>query len=63
MRGYPTLLLFEDGLFMEKYSGNRALDKLIEFVEENMQGEEEVGGCAGDRVGSFVPRPSGLGAS
>lgn len=47
VRGYPTLLLFEDGLVMEKYSGNRALDKLVKFVEKNMQIEEEVGGRDG----------------
>lgn len=47
VRGYPTLLLFEDGLVMEKYSGNRALDKLVKFVEKNMQMEEEVGGRDG----------------
>jgi len=47
VRGYPTLLLFEDGLVMEKYSGNSALDKLVKFVEKNMQMEEEVSGRDG----------------
>ena len=32
MKGYPTLLLFEDGLVREKYSGSRDLQELIKFV-------------------------------
>ena len=35
VRGYPTLLLFEDGMVVKKYSGNRQLNDLIAFVKRN----------------------------
>ena len=35
VRGYPTLLLFEDGMVVKKYSGSRQLDDLIAFVKRN----------------------------
>ena len=33
VKGYPTLLLFVDGEVRDKYSGNRGLEDLIEFVK------------------------------
>lgn len=41
VRGYPTLVLFADGLAVEKYSGSRTLDDLVTFITDNMAGEEE----------------------
>ena len=35
VRGYPTLLLFEGGMVVKKYSGNRQLNDLIAFVKRN----------------------------
>lgn len=35
VQGYPTLILFEDGLALEKYNGERSLSALIDFVAEN----------------------------
>lgn len=35
VQGYPTLILFEDGLALEKYQGERTLNALIDFVTEN----------------------------
>ena len=42
VRGYPTLLLFADGLVVEKYSGSRTIEDLTTFVKDNVEeGEEE----------------------
>ena len=47
MSGYPTLLLFQDGIVVEKYSGARDLQELITFITDNYLEAEEVGlrGC------------------
>ncbi len=44
VRGYPTLVLFEDGLVVTKYTGSRTLEDLSAFVTDNMAREEEEGG-------------------
>ncbi len=41
VRGYPTLVLFEDGLVVQKYSGSRTFEDLVTFVTDNMAEEEE----------------------
>ena len=35
VQGYPTLILFEDGLALEKYGGDRSLSALIDFIDRN----------------------------
>jgi thioredoxin domain-containing protein 5 len=35
VRGYPTLILIADSIVLEKYSGSRAFDDLVQFVEDN----------------------------
>lgn len=41
IRGYPTLLLFEAGLVVERYSGSRTLEDLQAFVGDNIMEETE----------------------
>jgi thioredoxin-like negative regulator of GroEL len=40
IKGYPTLLLFENRMVIDKYKKERTLSNLMEFVE-NQVGEEE----------------------
>ncbi|XP_041468662.1 thioredoxin domain-containing protein 5-like [Lytechinus variegatus] len=40
IRGYPTLLLFKDGEFVEKHSGTRTLDALENYVRTKLPKEE-----------------------
>lgn len=42
IKGYPTLLLFEEGQVREKYTGNRDLQSLIEFVSSVVPTHEKV---------------------
>ena len=41
VKGYPTLVLFEDGLSIDKYSGARTLEALVDFVDANVPDNEE----------------------
>lgn len=46
VKGYPTLLLFVNGEVQDKYSGNRELEDLVEFVnrasEDSPQHNQQV---------------------
>ena len=47
VKGYPTLLVFEDGSLQDKYTGNRALQDLIEFINNIAPSEpEKVTSCS-----------------
>ena len=35
VQGYPTLVLFEDGIAIDKYKGERKLNALVDYVTEN----------------------------
>ena len=41
VKGYPTLLLFEDGKVREKYAGNRDLKSLMQFVNDAVAPEHD----------------------
>ncbi len=36
VKGYPTLILFENGEPVSKYNGGRTLNDLVDFVKENV---------------------------
>lgn len=40
VKGYPTLLWFENGKKVDKYSGPRSLDDLKAYVEQRSSGED-----------------------
>lgn len=37
VHGYPTLLLFRDGVQVKEYKGSRVLEDLVQFVVDNVQ--------------------------
>ena len=39
---YPTLLLFQNGVVVERYSGDRSLSSLIRFVDSSASPQEKV---------------------
>ncbi len=42
VKGYPTLILFENGEAIGKYDGGRTLNDLVEYLKKNMdEGEKE----------------------
>ena len=42
VKGYPTLLLFMNGVMVEKFSGSRDLESLVQFIEEVMVQEVSI---------------------
>ena len=40
IKGYPTLLLFLNGIVNEKYTDKRDLDSLVNFVERNVPDDQ-----------------------
>jgi protein disulfide-isomerase-like protein len=38
IRGYPTLKVFENGVFLEKYSGKRTAEDIVEYMLEKSGG-------------------------
>lgn len=40
VRGYPTLLLFQDGKKIDKYQGSRELDRLEDYLKLKMKGND-----------------------
>ncbi|KIY69040.1 thioredoxin-domain-containing protein [Cylindrobasidium torrendii FP15055 ss-10] len=60
IKGYPTLNMYKDGEFVEKFSGARELESLVKFIKRYAPEAPQAAVTPEPVVASYIPNPDGL---